>query len=41
VASFVSFDWLRITDAATAADLDQAAIRLAQAETAAEHTGRG
>ena len=33
--------WLRITDAATAADLDQAAGRLAQAEAAAKHTGQG
>jgi hypothetical protein len=33
--------WLRITDAATAQDLDQAAGRLAQAEAAAERTGPG
>ena len=33
--------WLRITDAATAADLDQAARRLAQAEAAANHAGQG
>lgn len=31
--------WLRITDSATAADLDQAARRLAQAEEAAKHAG--
>ena len=31
--------WLRITDAATAEDLDQAADRLAQAEAAARHAG--
>ena len=29
--------WLRITDAATAEDLDQAAGRLAQAEAATKH----
>ena len=33
--------WLRITDTATAHDLDQAAIRLAKAEAAAKHTGQG
>lgn len=33
--------WLRITDAATAKDLDLAAGRLAQAEAAAERTGPG
>ena len=33
--------WLRITDAATAQDLDQAAGRLAQAEVAAKHVGQG
>ena len=33
--------WLRITDAATAEDLDQAAGRLAQAEAAAKHVGQG
>ena len=33
--------WLRITDAATAQDLDQAAGRLAQAEAAAKHVGQG
>jgi hypothetical protein len=33
--------WLRITDAATAEDLDQAADRLAQAEATAKHAGRG
>jgi len=33
--------WLRITDAPTAADLDQAARRLAQAEAAAKHAGQG
>ena len=32
--------WLRITDRATAADLDQAASRLAQAEAAAKHAGQ-
>ena len=31
--------WLRITDAATAQDLDRAAIRLAQAEAAAKRAG--
>jgi hypothetical protein len=33
--------WLRITDAATAQDLDQAARRRAQAEAAAKRPGRG
>ena len=33
--------WLRITDRATAADLDQAAGRLAQAAAAATHAGQG
>jgi hypothetical protein len=33
--------WLRITDAATAQDLDQAAGRLAQAEAAAKHADQG
>ena len=32
--------WLRITDAATAQDLDQAADRLAQAESAADDLGQ-
>lgn len=32
--------WLRITDAATAQDLDQAAARLAQAESAADGFGQ-
>ena len=32
--------WLRITDAATAEDLDQAAGRLAQAEAAAKRAGQ-
>lgn len=32
--------WLRITDAATAQDLDQAAARLAQAEAAADDFGQ-
>lgn len=32
--------WLRITDAATAQDLDRAAIRLAQAEAAAKRAGQ-
>jgi hypothetical protein len=32
--------WLRITDAATAQDLDQAAARLAQAEAAADDSGQ-
>jgi hypothetical protein len=33
--------WLRITDAATAQDLDQAAARLAQAEAADAHADQG
>jgi hypothetical protein len=33
--------WLRITDAAAAEDLDQAAVRLAQAEAATKHIGQG
>jgi hypothetical protein len=33
--------WLRITDDAAAADLDQAAGRLAQAEAVAKHAGPG
>ena len=32
--------WLRITDAATAQDLDQAAARLAQAESVADDLGQ-